>query len=90
MSQENVIALLDRAAQDEVLRAQLRAAPSVDELADFAASLGLDLRPTISPDILTDPELDGMPSAASDRTCYGTTDCCYTKRTCFGTTACCR
>jgi len=90
MSQENVVALLERVAQDDVLRAQLRTVSSVDVLAEFAASLGFDLRPSVAPDILTDPELDGMPMAASDRTCYGTTDCCRTNRTCYGTTDCCR
>lgn len=90
MSQENVVALLDRIAQDEVLRAQLRTVSSADVLAELAASLGLNLRPTVALDVLTDPELDGMPSDATDRTCYGTTDCCRTNRTCFGTTDCCR
>jgi hypothetical protein len=90
MSQENVLALLDRIERDDVLRSELSTVGSSEALAELAASLGFDLRPSVAPDTLTDPELDGMPSAATDRTCYGTTDCCHTKRTCFGTTACCR
>ena len=90
MSQENVVALLHRVSEDDDLRQQMLAATTAEALADLAAELGLGLRPTVAPDVLTDPELDGMPSAASDRTCFGTTDCCRTKHTCFGTTACCR
>jgi hypothetical protein len=89
VSQEDVIALLDRAAHDEALRAQLRAAASPDTLNEVAAAFGFRIRPASSPDVLIDADLDGIASAATDRTCYGTTDCCHTKHTCFGTTACC-
>lgn len=91
VTQENVMALLDRAALDTGLRKRLVAATSVDAFADLADSIGLSLRPSVIPDELTDPELDNMPSAGTDRTCRGTTDCCPgTNRTCRGTTDCCR
>jgi hypothetical protein len=90
VSQEDVIALLDRVASDDVLRTRLRMVGSADDLGAIAVSLGFDLGSTVSLDILTDAELDGFPPGASDRTCYGTTDCCQTKHTCFGTTDCCR
>lgn len=90
MSQEDVIALLDRVAHDDVLRAQLLTAASAGALDRTVASLGFSPWSSSSPDVLTDADLDGIASAATDRTCYGTTDCCHTKRTCFGTTDCCR
>lgn len=89
MSQEDVVALLDRVANDQGLRAQLATLDSADDLIEVVASLGFDLGPGSSPDVLTDGDLDGVASEATDRTCYGTTDCCHTKHTCFGTTACC-
>jgi hypothetical protein len=89
VSQEDVVALLDRAADDHGLRVRLRAAESTDALLDVAAAFGFRLRPASVPDVLTDADLEGISSAATDRTCHGTTDCCHTKRTCFGTTDCC-
>jgi hypothetical protein len=89
VSQENVIALLDRAAHDEALRSRLRTVASADALTEAAAGLGFSLRSSSGPDRITDADLDGIASAATDRTCYGTTDCCHTNHTCFGTTACC-
>ena len=90
MSQEEVVAILDRAAIDEEFRVRLRAATSADSLVGVAADLGFRLSPGAASDRLTDAELDGVGGSATDRTCYGTTDCCHTKRTCFGTTDCCR
>lgn len=90
MSQEDVVALLDKAAQDQDLRARIRALGSADELALVADAFGLRLTVASGMDVLTDAELDGISSGATDRTCHGTTDCCHTKRTCFGTTDCCR
>ena len=90
MSQEDVVALLDRAARDPELRTRLRAAESPAALDDVARAFGFNLQPSSTADVLSDAELEGMASAATDRTCHGTTDCCQTKRTCFGTTDCCR
>ena len=90
MAQEDVIAMLERAASDEEFRARLRMATSAESLVGVAADLGFRLSPSGPPDRLTDSELDGVGGSATDRTCYGTTDCCHTKRTCFGTTDCCR
>ena len=90
MSQEDVVALLDRAVRDEMFRAQLRSAPSAHSLIEVAAGLGFQLGPVGIRDVLTDSELEGVGGSATDRTCYGTTDCCHTKRTCFGTADCCR
>ena len=90
MSQEDVIALLERVASDDGLRQQLRMVDSADNLGSIVAPLGFRLDPVGSLDVLTDAELDGVPPGATDRTCFGTTDCCRTNRTCFGTTDCCR
>jgi hypothetical protein len=90
MSQENVVALLTRIRDDEALRAHLLDAASNAAFEEVAGRLGLTLSPTGYRDELTDADLDGISSEATDRTCYGTTDCCHTKRTCFGTTDCCR
>jgi predicted ribosomally synthesized peptide with nif11-like leader len=90
VTQEDVIALLDRAAHDLDFRAQLRTASSADSLAAAAADYGFHVSPSGLRDALTDSELEGVGGSATDRTCYGTTDCCHTKRTCFGTTDCCR
>jgi hypothetical protein len=89
MSEEEVVALLDRASNDHVLRARLRTATAGD-IGAIAASLGFSIGSNSYQDVLTDADLDGIASAATDRTCHGTTDCCHTKRTCFGTTDCCR
>ena len=89
MSQEDVITLLDRASRDEELRSRLRAAESPAALEEVARAVGLRCASPTVPDVLTDADLEGIASAATDRTCHGTTDCCHTKRTCFGTTACC-
>lgn len=90
MTQEDVIALLERATHDENFRTRLRMASSADSLAVAASDFGFHLSPTGLPDTLSDSELEGVGGSATDRTCYGTTDCCHTKRTCFGTTDCCR
>jgi hypothetical protein len=90
MTQEAVIDLLDRARSDEAFRAELQAAGTPAALTEIAASFGLQLRPSPGPDVLTDADLDCFQSAATDRTCRGTTDCCQTNRTCRGTTDCCR
>jgi predicted ribosomally synthesized peptide with nif11-like leader len=90
MSQEDAVALLTRVRDDGALRARLLAATSDDAFEEVAGALGFTLRPAVWQDELTDAELDGISSEATDRTCHGTTDCCHTKRTCFGTTDCCR
>ncbi len=90
MSQESVVALLTRVREDEAVRTRLLAAESTTELRQAALKLGFDLDSNRWSDQLTDADLDGISSDASDRTCYGTTDCCHTKRTCHGTTDCCR
>jgi hypothetical protein len=90
MSQEAVVALLTRVRADEALRARLLDVTSGDDLDEAVGPLGFTLRPTAWSDELTDADLEGISSAATDRTCRGTTDCCHTKRTCFGTTDCCR
>ena len=89
MSQEEVVGLLERVAGDEELRSRLLTADSAESLELVAKSVGFSLQTHSVPDALTDADLDGVASAATDRTCYGTTDCCQTKRTCFGTTDCC-
>jgi hypothetical protein len=90
VSQEDVLALLEQAAHDRTLRAQLAQAESPAALADVARAFGLRIQGAADPDVLTDAELEGIAAAATDHTCRGTTDCCQTKRTCFGTTDCCR
>ena len=76
MSQEDVIALLDRAAHDDVLRAQLKDVASPDALAEVVAALGFNIRTSCSHNVLTDADLDAIASAPTDKTCFGTTDCC--------------
>jgi hypothetical protein len=90
MSQEDVVALLTQVRNDEALRTRLSGVTSADALEEAVRPLGFALRPAAWLDELTDADLDGISSEATDRTCYGTTDCCHTKRTCFGTTDCCR
>lgn len=91
MSQEDVVALLDCAARDATVRERLQSVTSAESFGVVAASVGFDLRPSFTQDLLADADLDGIASAATDRTCRGTTDCCPgTNRTCFGTTDCCR
>jgi hypothetical protein len=90
MSQEDVVALLSRVRGDEALRAFLVGEGSGSDFEEKVRTLGFTLKPASWPDELTDADLDGISSAATDHTCYGTTDCCHTKRTCFGTTDCCR
>jgi hypothetical protein len=88
VSQEDVIALLDRASRDAGLRERLSRAASGDALEELVVPLGFNLRPQAT-DVLSDADLDEAGTGATDRTCFGTTDCCHTKRTCFGTTDCC-
>lgn len=90
MSQEDVIALLDRASQDGALRLRLQAAESPAALEQLARTSGFRVGAYAAPDVLSDADLEGLASAATNRTCHGTTDCCRTNRTCFGTTDCCR
>jgi hypothetical protein len=90
VTQEDVIALMDRVASDSALRERLQEVTSAEAIVEIAASMGFGIGPSSGSDMLTDAELDGIGTSATDRTCYGTTDCCQTKRTCFGTTDCCR
>ena len=91
MSQEDVIALLTRVQADAALRTRLLGMRSAAALESEVGPLGFTLRPAMMPEELTDAELDGISSLETDRTCYGTTDCCPgTNRTCYGTTDCCR
>jgi predicted ribosomally synthesized peptide with nif11-like leader len=89
VSQEDVIALLERVASDEDLRKRLLSVPSAELLVGAANACGFQIQPSGISNVLTDAELEGVGGSATDRTCYGTTDCCHTKRTCFGTTDCC-
>ena len=90
VTQEDVIALLDRVSSDSALRERLQEVTSAEEIVEVAASMGFGIGPSLASDMLTDADLDGIGTSATDRTCHGTTDCCQTKRTCFGTTDCCR
>ena len=89
MTEENVVLLLERLASDDRLRGSLSAVGSPAEFSEAAATLGFNVHSHSVVDVLSDAELDGSTSSATDRTCYGTTDCCHTKHTCFGTTSCC-
>jgi hypothetical protein len=90
MSQESVVALLERVSHDPELRERLAGLTS-EEFTGVVSGLGFDLSTSGRADVLSDFDLDGIASAASDRTCYGTTDCCPNSRqTCAGTTDCCR
>jgi hypothetical protein len=91
VSQEDVVALLDKASTDETFRARLGAVGSADALGEVAAALGFPLRSSLESEVLTDADLDGIVGSATNHTCRGTTDCCPgTNRTCRGTTDCCR
>ena len=85
-----MVCLLELVREDEALRVELARFTAVEDLEAAIAPLGFTLRQLSVPDELTDADLDGISSEATDRTCHGTTDCCQTKRTCFGTTDCCR
>lgn len=90
VSQEDVIDILKRMSSDEKLRNRLKMVSSADSLTGVAAEYGFQLNPAVVRDFLSDSELEGVGGSVTDRTCYGTTDCCRTNRTCFGTTDCCR
>ena len=90
MSEEAVIALWEEVSKDERLREQLKLSPPTPEaFGELARSMGFYLNSVSRVDELFDSDLDGATSRATDRTCFGTTDCCHTKHTCFGTTSCC-
>lgn len=76
MSQEDVIALLERAAHDDAVSTRLRAVASPDALVEEAAALGFDVARKCIPDVLSDADLDAIAAAPTDKTCFGTTDCC--------------
>ena len=90
MTQEDILTLVDAAAVDRTLRDELVTAQTSESVESIARAFGLKVHDSSGPDILSDAELEGLASSATDHTCAGTTDCCYTKRTCFGTTDCCR